>query len=312
MVERSIRARAGLLALFVAFLWSTSWVLIRWGLDEGDRLAPVTFAGLRYALAAVLVMSYTLSRGHGPTIRALNRVQIRNYVILGLVMYGVAQGAQFVAIDNQPQATTSLVLAMTPLVVALASAAFLCEPATRAQRAGAVLIIAGAVVYFAGELGATMVGMTAAIVGLASNAAGTMFGRSVNRQSLGSGAGAALVTTSVSMSVGAFGLIVTGLTIDGWPTFTVRNVLILSWLAAVNTAAAYTMWNHAQRHLPATEASAIISTMTVQVPVLAWIFFGESLGLAEAAGIALVALGVLAVTVPVRRARSVVISTVLQ
>ena len=29
--------RAVLLALFVTFLWSTSWVIIRWGLDDEDE-----------------------------------------------------------------------------------------------------------------------------------------------------------------------------------------------------------------------------------------------------------------------------------
>lgn len=304
MVATSARTRAALLALLVAFLWSTSWVLIRWGLDDEDRLPPVTFAGLRYGLAAVLVVTYTLAKGHGPAIRALDRVRLKNYLVLGVVMYGVAQGAQFVAIDNQPQATTSLVLAATPLIVAASSALFLGEPTTRTQRAGAVLIVGGAVVYFSGQLGATTVGMTAALVALAANAAGTMFGRSVNRASAGHGMGPSLVTTSVSMSVGAVGLLVTGLVVDGVPSISVRTALIITWLAVVNTAAGYTMWNHAQRRLHATEASAIISTMTVQIPVLAWIFLGERLGLAEVGGIALVVGGVLAITVRVRPGRS--------
>ena len=40
-------------------------------------------------------------------------------VLLGLVMYSLTQGAQFVALDRQPAATTSLLLSMTPLMVAL-------------------------------------------------------------------------------------------------------------------------------------------------------------------------------------------------
>jgi len=34
-------------ALFVTFLWSSSWVLIKFGLEE---IPPLTFAGLRYGL----------------------------------------------------------------------------------------------------------------------------------------------------------------------------------------------------------------------------------------------------------------------
>jgi drug/metabolite transporter (DMT)-like permease len=42
-------------ALLVTFLWSTSWVLIKVGLDELD-LRPLGFAGLRYALGALLLL----------------------------------------------------------------------------------------------------------------------------------------------------------------------------------------------------------------------------------------------------------------
>lgn len=37
-------------------------------------------------------------------------------VALGVVMYALAQGAQFVVIDIQSAATTSLVLSLTPLI----------------------------------------------------------------------------------------------------------------------------------------------------------------------------------------------------
>ncbi|MBA2556646.1 MAG: hypothetical protein H0V12_04755 [Chloroflexi bacterium] len=40
------------LAIFVTFLWSTSWILIKVGL-QSEELEPLSFAGLRYALAAL-------------------------------------------------------------------------------------------------------------------------------------------------------------------------------------------------------------------------------------------------------------------
>lgn len=42
-------------AVFVTFLWSTSWVLIKIGLDD-LALPPLTFAGRRYLLAALIVL----------------------------------------------------------------------------------------------------------------------------------------------------------------------------------------------------------------------------------------------------------------
>lgn len=283
------RLRAAALALFVTFLWSTSWVLIRAGLDDED-LAPLTFAGLRYALAALVLAGYLVGT---PRRRAQRRLDQRDWLLLaalGVVFYAVTQGAQFVAIDAQPVATTNVLLAMTPLVVALSSAALLGEHTTAVQRAGAVVIVAGAVVYFAGDLGATAVGLAAATIALVANAAASLLGRSINRTMTIS----PIVVTTVSMSVGAAILLVAGLSLDGVPHLSGRGALIVAWLAVVNTAAAFTWWNHAHRHLSAAELAAINTTMAVQIPILGWIFLDEPLGAPEVAGITLVVTGVLA------------------
>ena len=44
---------------------------------------------------------------------SLDRAVVIRVVVLGIVFYAMTQGAQFVAIDNQPAATTSLVLSLT-------------------------------------------------------------------------------------------------------------------------------------------------------------------------------------------------------
>ena len=95
-----------LAALFVTFLWSTSWVLIRWGLD-GESLSPIVFAGLRYLLAAGLLAALVAG---APRLRSevssLGGRRWGQLAVLGLVFVAVAQGAQFVAIDSQPAATS--------------------------------------------------------------------------------------------------------------------------------------------------------------------------------------------------------------
>ncbi|HKZ55913.1 MAG TPA: DMT family transporter [Anaerolineales bacterium] len=45
-------------ALFVTFLWSTSWVLIKWGLDE---IPPLIFAGLRYGLGFLCLLPFAFT-----------------------------------------------------------------------------------------------------------------------------------------------------------------------------------------------------------------------------------------------------------
>ena len=71
--------------------------------------------------------------------------------------------------------------------------------------------------------------------------------------------------------------------------------LLILWLAVVNTAFAFTLWNHTLRTLSAVESSIINSLMMPQIALLAFVFLGEALTLRELAGLILVALGVIVV-----------------
>lgn len=281
--------RATFTALFVTLLWSSSWILIRWGLDQ-EALEPITFAALRYGLASVLLFGWVLGR---PRLRRellrVDRASTLQVLFLGVTLYALTQGAQFVAIDSQPAATSSLVLSWTPLIVAVFGGWSIAERTSRRQFLGALLVVIGAWLYFSGDLGATLVGMTAAILGLAANAVAALLGRSVNRRAqLGP-----VVVTALSMGVGALILIGVGLVLEGLPEVSGRAWLIIIWLAAVNTAFAFTLWNLSLRRLPAVESAAINNTMLIQIAVLAWLFLDEPLGLAEIAGVGLVSIGIL-------------------
>jgi drug/metabolite transporter (DMT)-like permease len=209
-------------------------------------------------------------------------------VLLGIVMYALTQAAQFVALAEQPAATTSLVLSMTPLLVAAGAAITLAEVPTRAQVAGVVLVASGAVLYFAGDIGATTAGMTAAIVALVANVAAALLGRSINREVRLP----ALVITAASMAVGAGVLVFIGIGMEGIPAVSARGWLIIGWLAVVNTALAFTLWNLSLQRLTAVESASINNTMLVQIALLAWVFLGEAPGAVGLLGIALVSGGV--------------------
>ncbi len=266
------RRRAALAALFVTMLWSSSWVIIRVGMAD-ENLPPLTFAGLRYAVAAlVLVVVTAMMRRTRAEMRAMSATTLRRLAMLGLVFYAITQGAQFVAIEAQPVATTSLALSLTPLLVATASGPLLGEPPSSNLLLGAVLVPIGAAAYLSGGLGATATGMTAAVVALGANVTASLFGRSVNRADHSS----PLVTTSVSMTVGAIVLLGVGFSVDGFVQLSLRAVLIVGWLAIVNTALAFTLWNHSLRHLGAGESAVINNTMLLQIAVLGWIFLDEA------------------------------------
>jgi drug/metabolite transporter (DMT)-like permease len=271
--------RATVTAVFVTVLWASSWVLIRIGLDTAE-LHPLGFAGMRYGLAAIVLWA-ALARRAGPTgIRTLERRRIVELLLLGVVFYAITQGSQFIAIANQPAATTSLVLSFTPILTALVAGAALGERISALQALGAVAVAAGAFLYFTGSLGATLIGMTAAVIGLAANTASSVMGRRVNRRT---GADPLLIT-AFSMSVGA-----ALLTLPGG-----QAALIIGWLAVVNTAWAFVLWNRSLVHLPAANSAVINNLMLVEIAVLAWIFLDERPSISQIVAIAVVTVGVVA------------------
>jgi drug/metabolite transporter (DMT)-like permease len=167
------------------------------------------------------------------------------------------------------------------------------ERPTRTQWAGTFVYLAGVFVYLypislpRGEL----IGLVAAFIGMLANALSSVLGRYVNRSDDLS----PLAVTVVTMGIGSVLLLAVGVVTQGLPRLTLANWGIVAWLAVVNSALAYTLWNCSLRVLSAIESSILNNTMLFQIAVLAWLFLGEQLTLAETAGIVLAGIGTLVV-----------------
>ncbi|MDP8958248.1 MAG: DMT family transporter [Actinomycetota bacterium] len=276
-------------ALFVTFLWSTSWVLIKIGLEDVPAL---TFAGLRYAAAFLVLAPLVLIR---PSLRS--RLSAGDWLrlgVLGLLLYTVTQGAQFLGLAYLPDVNTvSLLLSFSPVMVALMGIPLLGEGPSARQWAGIAIYLAGAATYlYPASFPATQaLGLGVVLVGLVANSGSAILGRSVNRQVRLH----PLLVTVVSMGIGAVVLLAAGLATQGLPPLATSTWAIILWLAVVNTAFAFTLWNNTLRQLSAVESSIINNTMLIQIAVLAWVFLGQSLGWREVAGLFLAAAGVLIV-----------------
>jgi drug/metabolite transporter (DMT)-like permease len=94
------------------------------------------------------------------------------------------------------------------------------------------------------------------------------------------------------MGIGAGALAFTAIGLEGFPAISTRGWLIIAWLAVVNTAFAFTLWNLSLQRLTAVESAAVNNTMLVQIALLAWIFLGEAPGAFGLLGIGLVTAGV--------------------
>jgi len=281
---------AVLQALFVTFLWSTSWVFIKFGLTD---IPALTFAGLRYSLAFLCLVPFALRPKQLAGLRPLSGWGWIRLIGLGLLFYTATQGAQFLSLAYLPAITVNLLLSFTTVLVTLLGIALLAEQPSPLQWAGVGLYLVGAVIYFypaafpAGQL----FGLIVALVGVLANALSTILGRYINR----TGDISPLAVTVVSMGIGAVVLLGVGLVSQGLPPLSPLNWATIIWLALVNTAFAFTLWNHTLRRLTALESSIINNTMMIQIPILALLFLGEQLSWREGIGMILAGVGIVVV-----------------
>jgi drug/metabolite transporter (DMT)-like permease len=267
-----------------------SWVLIKIGLKD---IPPITFAGLRYFLGFLFLLPLFLRSPEAKTIRAIPRQTWGYLIALGLIYYTLNQGAIFVGLANLPAVTLNLMLGFSSPTVAILGILFLRELISGRQWLGVAVTIGGAVIYFyplvfpAGQ----WLGYAAAVVAFTSTAGASIIGRGMNR----SGRLSSLTITVISMGIGSTILLITGLLTQGLPPITWQIWLLIGWLALVHTAFAFTLWNHTLRTLPAVESSIINNTMSVQIPILAVLFLGETITNQELIGLAVVIVGTLLV-----------------
>lgn len=274
------------LALLVTFLWSTSWVLIRFGLRE---VPAMTFAGLRYTIAAACLLPFIFRPQTRESMRRMDRRQWILLILMGIVYYAVAQGAQYLGLVYLSMASASLLLNLTAIVVAGAGLILLAEAPTRLQWIGVVLSLVGIGLFFFPPAFTSQdwLGIIIILVSMLANSAGTLVGRQLNR----SGSIPPIVVTGVSMAIGAVLMLSSGILFQGLPKISFWSWAAIIWMALVNTAFAFTLWNYTQRTLIAMETSVINNTMTVQIAILGWIFSGEGLSSLEIGGILLVTIG---------------------
>jgi drug/metabolite transporter (DMT)-like permease len=290
MINQRLRITTALKALFIVFLWATSWVFIKIGLED---IPALTFAGIRYSLAFIcLIPVVFLTQGAKPFLEVSKR-DWSHLLVLGFLLYSVTQGAMFLALAYLPAVTVNLLWSFSSITVALMGIIWLAEQPSQFQWIGLGLALLGAVIYFIPVMLHTsqVIGVVVSLVGILANAGATIFGRNINR----AGNISPVIVTFISMGFGSIALLIAGISLQGFPNLSIQSWAIIGWLAIVNTAFAFTVWNHTLRTLSAMESSIINGTMLIWIPLLAIIFLGESITGKELIGLVVAGVGTLIV-----------------
>jgi drug/metabolite transporter (DMT)-like permease len=276
-------------AVATSILWAAAIVLVKLGLEDIPRL---TFASLRYLVGAVALVVWR-SVKTGTLIPRVERSLLPWLIGLGVLLYGVVPAAQFISLDIVEAVTFNLVFqAGIPLITALLAGVVLKEATSRWEWFGVAVVIGGVFLFYPTvPTGDQAVGIMLAVVA----AAGVGGSNALQRKVMRGGSIGALDAAVVPMLMGSVGLFLVARLVEPFPELGREQILLILALGVINTALAFTLWHMAMRTLNALHAGVIASAQVVEVPVLAFIFLGESLTTGRIVGSVLVLAGILLV-----------------
>ena len=277
-------------------IWGSTWLAIKLGLRD---LPPITFAGIRFALAgAVLFAIIWLSGARLPRSR-------RDWILLGytgLLSITVNYALVFWGEQYISSGLAALLSATVPLFgLPLAHRYLQSEPLTLGKAVGVVLGILGVAVVFSGELGigrpiALWASVGIIIAALATAHAGVLVkagGTHIEPS----------VLAGVQMVGGCVPLLIAGVALEGSPLhfhWTPLALACLTYLTIVGSVIAFLMYYWLIRHT-AVSAVLMIPLLTPLVAVLFGVLFaGEVIGWHTALGGAAIIGGVALTVVPMK------------
>jgi drug/metabolite transporter (DMT)-like permease len=276
------------LALFegflVAIIWASSSVLIKMGLAY---MGSLTLAGVRYFLAFLLLLPLVARRGS-----AGGSLSLRSWVhlfLMGLGAYTVGNGTLYLGLKYIPATTGSFLLSFIPLLVLFLSILWLREAPTLWQIAGLLISLGGSWLFFSPGLSAgEPLGIGTVVVGLLGFALFSTLGREIARERQVD----ILVLSAFPLGFGGGLLLLLALPLEGMPGLSAAGWGIVLWLAIVNTAFAYVLYNHSLQVLTALEINMIFNLSPLGTAVISWFLLGERLALIQIVGMVVVIAGV--------------------
>ncbi|MBI1744162.1 DMT family transporter [Candidatus Acetothermia bacterium] len=258
-------------ALLATITWGSSFVLVKIGLKY---LGPLTIAGLRYFLAFLILLPFMFRNG-GASVSSLTPSMWLKLFLLGLSAYTIGNGALFWGLKFLPATTASFLMSFTPILVLVAGIFWLKEIPTGLQILGMIVVLVGTALFFSSGLGASEpLGIGIVVFASASFALFGVLGRDVARAKQVD----TVTQTAIPLGLGGGLVLLTALLVEGVPTFSLAALGIILFLALVNTAIAYMLYNHALQKLTALEINVLLNLSPLMTALLAWVLIDEKLG----------------------------------
>lgn len=286
---RSGRLGGILLVNAATFVWSTNIVL---GRSLRGEIGPITLAALRFLVGAAILAA--LLRAREPEARRPGRDA---WLLLAMGVSGVVLFAPilYLALRYTTALNGTLIQALAPLVTGVLAALLIREPMSRFQAAGAVAGLTGVAVLISRGSPAFFQNMRASLGDLIMLVAVLLWSSYTVASRRATARRTVLSATALSTLLGLPFL----LAAMAWewrsmpPQMSPRLLLTIVYLGIGPTVVGFLSWNAGVRRLGSSGAMVFYNTLPLYGVVLAAMFLGEELGVAQLVGGALIVGGAL-------------------
>ena len=284
--------RAILMGLAFAVMWSSAFTSARIIVADAS---PLMALSARYLISGLIGVGVALALGQ--TWR-LTRAQWRATIIFGVLQNAVYLGMNFVAMQTVQASLAAIIASTMPLLVGLATWLFLGEKLKPLGIGGLIAGVIGVAIIMGARIsgGVDLTGLLLCGVGVVALSAATLLVRGATS------GGNFLMVVGLQMLVGCVALSIATLLFEtphispSWPL-----ALAFLYTCLVPGLLATVVWFWLVNRIGATRAATFHFLNPFFGVAIAWLLLGEPLGVQDIIGVAVIALGILAVQVSRQR-----------
>ncbi|MFQ5663597.1 MAG: DMT family transporter [Terriglobia bacterium] len=284
-----MRAQHLLAFSLLAFIWGTTWLAIKFVVHE---VPPLTAAGLRFALAALLLAGFARFRGRSLGWRHLRPSERRLLLVLSVLMFAVPYALIFYGEQFITSALTAILFSSAPAFTLLFDSLYTRRNLLSGARlSGLVLAFAGVVAIFLPRLSGPSAELRGALAVVAAAATSSL---ALVLAKYGARNIDTLVGTTWQMTGGAIWLLLAGLAVER-PTlgsYSPPAILGLLYLAVLGSCVTFVLFYGLLKQMATVQLSSLAFITPVVAVFVGWLVLDEVLGASTLPGAAVVLLGV--------------------
>lgn len=258
--------------IVVGLVWGTTYLGIRMAVET---MPPWYITSTRQGLAALIVLSILLYK------KQLVWIGWQNFklqFIPALLMIVIANGFTTIAEQSLPSGLTSILSALSPLVVFLGSSAFGIQKPTLKGFVGVILGFLGVVFIFRDGLGAILdpnykLGILFLSIAILSWSAGTVYTKKHTHKSNN-----IALNLFYQFSIAAFIQYVLALTFSpnvDFSTWSNRSICATLYLSVFGSVLAFFCYHYALKRVTAIQVSVLNYINTIIAVFLGWLLLDE-------------------------------------